>query len=132
MAEFDTTTLTGRGLGLAVESAPPTTPPEHTTDEQGDYDLDVADLDDVESYPLIPWCDSTDAEFGARWVDYSDRGPRDVVVSGPITGGWGPGRWHRNRRVAYWRLVELYGADRVKQLRQSQGRWSFLIKNLRA
>lgn len=83
-------------------------------------------------YPLIPWCDTPDAELGARWVDYSDRGPRDVVVSGPITGGWGPGRWQKNRRYAYWRLVEKYGEDRVKPMKQSIGRWSFLIKNLKA
>lgn len=87
--------------------------------------------DDPETYPMVPWCDSTDDDFGTRWVDYVDRGPNDVVLSGPVIGGWGPGRWHKNRRIAYWRLVDKFGADRVKQLRQSQGRWSFLIKNLR-
>lgn len=94
-------------------------------------EVDVEELDNPELYPLIPWCDTSDDEFGLRWVDYSDRGPNDVVLSGPITGGWGPGRWHKNRRVAYWRLVDKYGADRVKQMRQSEGRWGFLIKNLR-
>lgn len=104
--------------------------PSNTTDEYGDVDLD-ADFDDSTEYPLIPFCDSTNDEFGARWVDYVDRGPRDVVLSGPVIGGWGPGRWHKNRRTAYWRLANQFGADRVKQMRQSQGRWSFLIKNLR-
>lgn len=94
--------------------------------------LEVDSNDDTNEYPLIPWCDTTDDEFGNRWVDYVDRGPRDVVVSGPVTGGWGPGRWSKNRRVAYWRLVGKYGANRVKPTKQSQGRWSFLIKNLRA
>lgn len=102
---------------------------DNTTDEPGD--IPAEELDNPESFPLIPWCDTADDEFRGRWVDYSDRGPRDVVVSGPITGGWGPGRWHRNRRVAYWRLTQKYGEDRVKQMRQSEGRWSFLIKNLK-
>lgn len=91
---------------------------------------DTLEETDVE-YPLIPWCDTTDDEFGSRWVNYSDRGPRDVVLSGPIIGGWGPGRWHKNRRVAYWRLVDKFGEERVKPMAQSKGRWSFLIKNLK-
>jgi hypothetical protein len=100
--------------------------------EDAELLLDEVDGDDDSNeHPLIPWCDTTDDEFGARWVDYVDRGPRDVVVSGPVTGGWGPGRWHKNRRIAYWRLVGKFGADRVKPTKQSQGRWSFLIKNLR-
>lgn len=104
---------------------------DYTTDEYGDPDLEAAELDDPDLYPLIPWCDTSNDELGSRWVDYSDRGPYDAVVSGPIVGGWGPGRWHKNRRVAYWRLVDKYGQDRVKQTRQSEGRWSFLVKNLR-
>ena len=94
--------------------------------------LEEVGSDDDLDYPLIPWCDTTDDEFGVRWVDYVDRGPRDVVVSGPVTGGWGPGRWSKNRRIAYWRLVGKYGIDRVKQTRQSEGRWSFLVRGLRA
>ena len=107
----------------------PLLPAENTTDSPGD--MDIEDLDNPEQYPLIPWCDTSDDEFGARWVDYTDRGPNDVVLSGPIIGGWGPGRWHKNRRIAYWCLVDKFGADCVKQTRQSEGRWSFLIKNLR-
>ncbi len=116
----------------SLEFDPEDIPADNTTDSPGDQDLEIADLDDPEAYPLIPGCDTPADEFGARWVEYYDRGPRDVVVSGPVTGGWGPGRWHKNRRVAYWRLVGKYGADRVKLTKQSQGRWSFLIKNLRA
>lgn len=88
--------------------------------------------DNEDLYPLIPWCDSTDDDFGNRWVDYSDRGPADAVISGPVIGGYGPGRWHKNRRIAYWVCAERYGVERVKQMRQSVGRWSFLIKSLRA
>lgn len=101
-----------------------------TEEEAEDYDPEL--FDDEDTYPLLPWCDSTDDEFGTRWVDYSDRGPNDVVLSGPVIGGWGGGRWHKNRRVAYWRLAGQFGEDRVKQMRQSQGRWSFLIKNLKS
>jgi hypothetical protein len=87
---------------------------------------------ETEEYAAIPWCDTPADELGNQWVDYSDRGPRDVVLSGPIIGGWGPGRWQKNRRIAYWFCVEKYGAERVKPTRQSTGRWSFLIKNLRS
>ena len=99
----------------------------HTT--AGDRELES--LDDEDEYPLIPWCDTTSDEFGTRWVDYSDRGPLDAVISGPVTGGWGPGRWHRNRRIAYWVCAARYGADKVKPMRQSSGRWSFLVKGLK-
>ncbi len=94
-------------------------------------ELDDADELIEEELPLAPHCDLDTSEFGSRFVEYSSRGPRDVVISGPITGSHGPGRWHKNRRVAYWCCVEKYGADRVQQTRQSEGRWSFLIKNLR-
>lgn len=103
-----------------------------TTDSPGDMAISDESLDDPEIYPMVPWLDASDSDFDSRWVDYCDRGPRDVVVSGPVLGGWGPGRWHKNRRVAYWRMVLKYGEDRVKPTRQSQGRWSFLIKNLRS
>lgn len=88
----------------------------------------------VELDGSIPWCDTPESELtaGMQWVDYSDRGPRDVVLSGPVTAGWGPGRWHKNRRIAYWVATQRYGAERVKPTRQTEGRWSFLIKNLRS
>lgn len=101
-----------------------------SNDGRPDVTTDDA-YDDIDEYPFIPVIDATDDDFTTRWVDYVDRGPRDVVISGPIIGGWGPGRWHKNRRVAYWVAVDKYGEDRVKMTRQSSGRWSFLIKNLK-
>lgn len=95
-----------------------------------DDELGEAYEDEAE-YPLEPTCDLPDAGIGARWVDYTDRGPADVLLSGPVTGGWGPGRWHKNRRLAYAHCAEKYGAGRVQTVRQADGRWSFLIKNLR-
>lgn len=100
--------------------------------EDEDEDLLDAEAKNEELYPMIPWVDSTESDFASRWVDYHDRGPRDVVLSGPVTGGWGPGRWMKNRRAAYAFCLEKYGKDRVKTHRQSSGRWAFLIKNLRS
>lgn len=82
-----------------------------------------------------PTCDSSpqSMESGSnQLIEYSTRGPNDVVLSGPVVGGWGPGRYHRSRRVAYHVLRDKFGADRVTPTRQVKGRWSFLIKNLKA
>lgn len=95
-------------------------------------DLPEVEDGDEDFYPLVPGCDSSGGELDVGWIDYSDRGPNDVMLSGPITGGWGPGRWHANRRAAYAACVAKYGVDRVKFPRQSEGRWCCLIKNLRA
>lgn len=90
-------------------------------------------MDEVDGGGWLPTLDSgPDLDSGARFVDYTDRGPRDVVLSGPVLGGWGPGRYHRSRRVAYTYLVDLHGESRVKVMSQSKGRWSFLVKNLKS
>lgn len=99
----------------------------------GTNDLnDLSGLDDPVEYPLLPSVDTDDKEFGTHWVDYTDRGSRDVVLSGPVIGGWGPGRWFANRRNAWFWAVRKYGEERVKPMRQSLSRWSLLVKNLRA
>jgi hypothetical protein len=60
------------------------------------------------------------------------REPGDAVVSGPVSGGWGPGRYFQSRRLAHAHCVEKYGEARVKQLQNwTRGRWAFLIKDLR-
>jgi hypothetical protein len=83
-------------------------------------------------YGFIPTLDSgPDLERNERFVDYNTRGPRDVVLSGPVLGGWGPGRYHRSRRVAYAYLEGKFGEGRVVRTPQSKGRWSFLVKNLK-
>jgi hypothetical protein len=98
------------------------------SDLEGDEDLEP-EYDD-----FVPTLDSNGGslESGERLVTYVDRGPLDVVISGPVVGGWGPGRFHRSRRAAFSFLVEKYGAGRVSATRQSSGRWSFLIRNLKA
>jgi hypothetical protein len=84
---------------------------------------------------FIPTVDSDLSDFSdnTKYVDYSTRGPNDVVLSGPIVGGWGPGRFHRNRATAYKWCCDNYGVDRVKRGEkwEQAGRWSFLIKNLK-
>lgn len=100
-------------------------------DEEGAGEGDG--MDEVDGGGWIPSVDSgPDLDTGARLVDYTDRGPSDAVLSGPVLGGWGPGRYHRSRRVAYTYLVDKHGEDRVRNMSQSKGRWSFLVKNLKA
>lgn len=99
----------------------------------GDVEEDEGELEATAEEFFIPTVDSgRELETGERFVDYTDRGPRDVVLSGPVLGGWGPGRYHRSRRVAYGYLVSKHGEDGVRPMPQSKGRWSFLVKNLKA
>jgi hypothetical protein len=65
-------------------------------------------------------------------IPYPTRGPRDVVISGPTRGGWGPGRWMPNRYSARLRAVSMYGEARVLPVPYVEGRWAFLIRNLKA
>lgn len=90
------------------------------------------DYDDPKIYPLLPGVSTTRKEFADRFVDYSARGPDDMVLSGPIVGGHGPGRYFRNKALAKRYLILKFGAGRVRELeRFTYGRWAFLIKNLR-
>lgn len=94
--------------------------------------------------PEIPTLDSSpkeldvvakSLEMGAEHVPapYSVRGDSDVMLSGPVTGGWGPGRWFPNRSGALNWAVSKYGSARVVVPEaQSAGRWCLLIKNLRS
>lgn len=97
-------------------------------------DTSEFEVEDTGEYPIVPTIDTPGQvlEEGERFVDYSTRGPRDVVLSGPLTGGWGPGRWFKNRTQAQHYVVEKYGIARVAPIRERAGRWAFLIKNLRA
>ena len=99
-----------------------------------DDDDDIPEDETLEPEYWTPTCDSSpqSMESGSnQLIDYSTRGPRDVVLSGPVAGGWGPGRYHRSRRVAYHVLRDKFGAERIVPMRQSKGRWSFLVKNLK-
>lgn len=104
-------------------------------DDVDDWDLEDEedDEDDVINIPFQPDIDAgPQLEAGLRPVDYSARGISDVVLSGPVRGGYGPGRWMSNRAGAYTWCVGKYGAGRVSQVPYVEGRWAFLIKGLRA
>jgi hypothetical protein len=102
-------------------------------------DRELADLEDANGYiaeepdwiPLQPGADTKGEDLAARKVEYSCRGPRDVVLSGPVLAGWGPGRYFNSRRAAYTWARAKYGPDRVQRVRYTRGRWAFLIKNLK-
>lgn len=90
------------------------------------------DDDDIDR-PLTPGIDTVPTDFDLRDVEYSTRGPRDVVLSGPVIGGSGPGRYFQNRRLAYLWARGKYGPERVRRTeRECKWRWSFLIKDLKA
>lgn len=78
-----------------------------------------------------PGIDTDPREFEHKSVDYSsDKGPNDLVVSGPVIGGWGPGRYFQNRRQALRHYEDKYGENKVHlSHRQSHGRWSVVIKD---
>lgn len=109
----------------------------HVEDELEDFDVTSEDADGNLNIAEVPAIEPTidtlvaDLEAATSWVAYSDRGASDVVLSGPVIGGWGPGRWHQNRRIAFWWAIKKYGAHRVVATPQSTGRWSVLIKNLK-
>lgn len=86
--------------------------------------------DEIDPPTITPNIDQDENDLSDLPVDYSERGPRDVVVSGPIFGGWGPNTKMPNRKAAYARCVQKYGVERVKNIPQSRGRWAFLIKDL--
>lgn len=95
-----------------------------------DAELATEETSDEPASDAVPEMDADPGD--TSWL-YSTRGPSDAVVSGPIMGGWGPGRWIANRRAAYVWAVAKYGKDRVVQMdQQTEGRWAFLIRGLRA
>lgn len=111
------------------------------SDDSNDDEL-IVNLDEVEPegpQELVPGVLTTLPELreaakpdGNLYVNYTLRGPRDVVLSGPILGGWGPGRYYSSRRVAYFALVERFGENRVQFVDGlTRGRWGYLIKNLK-
>src|SRR5262245_11223106 len=105
--------------------------------KQAKADIDGDDptaehYDDPLLYPMTVTCDTTRQEFENRFVDYGERSERDVVLSGPVLGGWGPGRYYFNRRAAFRAHVDKYGKERVMPTEKATiGRWSLLIKGLK-
>ena len=124
-------------------------PPVELTDDYGALELGEGCLDleegwltnvepeedeievEPEPAPPEPSLDTTPEEVVEYEWFYPVRSPNDVVVSGPITGGWGPGRWFKNRRMALTWAMNKYGKDRISLTRQTVGRWSILVRGLK-
>lgn len=88
--------------------------------------------DDPVLYPMKVTCDTTSKEFLDRFVDYNLRGKNDVVLSGPVISGWGPGKYYQNRMIAFKALAAKFGEHRVRFTeKNTSGRWSFVVKNLK-
>lgn len=107
--------------------------PEGTHDYADEHFAETPLIDDT-PVALVPTIDTREAEFLEKEVHYQvgRRDPSDVVLSGPVIDGWGPGRYHQNRFFAMRHLVEKFGAHRVKRIEgQTKGRWAFLIKGLK-
>ena len=74
-----------------------------------------------------------------RDYNYSDRGPLDAVISGPVgqkvDGKKTPGRWFATPWDALTWAEEKYGRENVrlieKSLEEGTTRWAILVKNLR-
>jgi hypothetical protein len=104
----------------------------------------MIEADDFEETPLKestqPTADMTPDEVAklsqedpqGRFYTRALRGPNDVVLSGPIFQGWGPGRYHRSKTVAKEFLEKKYGVERVRPIAGwTRGRWAYLIKDLK-
>lgn len=107
-----------------------------------DYESEMYEKERENSIPAVP------SEWGPG-VDgvptdllYSDRGPRDVVLSGPlgkkVSGSKSPGRWFATPWEAVVWAKEKYGEERVRLIypksifEEGAVRWAVLVKNLRS
>lgn len=100
-----------------------------STEEAND---DEPELEEVQPTVLTYQVALENSALDGYYAEASFRGPNDAIVSGPVAGGWGPGRWMPSKMVAYGWAMRKYGEDRVKWLpRSTRGRWAFLIKNLK-
>lgn len=96
------------------------------TDEEQEIEEELEFL-----LPITPTIDTKQRDLEEKEADYSAsrRYTKDFVLSGPIIGGWGPGRYHQNRAIAEAWCKRKYGAANVKRLDGiTRGRWAFLIK----
>lgn len=118
MTSTEVVELTSLGLGYLDEAG-------DATEEETEPPIDV------EKPPTI----DTKQRVLEDWTlsyPHTKRGPGDVVLSGPVIGGWGPGRYFRSKRTAFEFMVAKFGHARVRKLDKStKGRWSLLIKDLR-
>jgi hypothetical protein len=89
-------------------------------------------VEEIEKYRRLILIDSElQPSEDTSIINYDIKGPNDVVISGPLTSGSGPGRTHASSREAYIRLCNKYGKNRVKSMKQDKHRWCYLIKDLK-
>ena len=109
-------------------------PTENADEDVIDDETCLAAMVDV-SEEVIPTLDEGPKEVKGDtdvYAPYSTRGPRDVMLSGPLPGGYPPGRWFASRIDAAAWAITKYGVSRVVVPEaQSKNRWCLLIKELR-
>lgn len=111
---------------------------EHIWEEDPTHFEDTDEYDDAllrskwEPMPRADYIPDMDGGLGQfeRENYYSDRGPKDFIISGPMLGGWGPGRWFPTRGLAFNWALEKYGRERLQYTKQTQGRWAFLVRGV--
>lgn len=87
----------------------------------------------------IPEAEQPGVDGLPRHGDYSDRGPLDAIISGPVgqkvDGSKNPGRWFADPWDALTWAEEKYGRENVRllepSLEEGTKRWAVLVKNLR-
>lgn len=98
----------------------------------------------LESIPVVPTQRGPGVDGVPLDVSYSDRGPRDVVLSGPLgfkldgtqrTGRSGERWFPTEYEMLVWARGK-YGEDRVRLVASSlppeeQARWAVLVRNLK-
>lgn len=95
-----------------------------------------AEMREILQVSAIPEAEEPGVDGLPLDTSYSDRGPFDVVISGPvgkkIDKSKAPGRWFATPWDALTWAEEKYGRDRVKLLNlEESARWAILVKNLR-
>lgn len=93
------------------------------------------ELEEVEPVLKTPEYHLTDDEVEAMDIEYSTRGEKDWVISGPLGGhGKGPGRPFATLKQAWNWAKEKYGNRLMGRIAEATlfggNRWAFLIKGV--
>jgi hypothetical protein len=96
---------------------------------------DEVEMRELRKMDALPAAEEAGVDGVPESMDYSVRGPRDVVLSGPLLGrSAGPGRMFTTPEEALYWAQDKYGMDRVKLIKPSEEavRWAVLVKNLKS
>lgn len=94
---------------------------------------DVQRLRELHEEARTPVAEETGIDGISESRDYPTRGPRDVVISGPLLGrATGPGRVFATWEEALYWAQDKYGIERVSLVKPNEEavRWAVLVKNL--